>query len=240
MEDGEDRDDPPWTGRLRELLLPAMRDLLERSGIEGSGAYNYYDSRIRRGQVFLEYEIALARKLLSCGLDIRRVDEVGSGFGQMMFLLGWNGFKTVGFEVNPLRGRTATALHGMLERVEPALTGNVRLIRAEFPLRFGPRPEPGSMVLTTNLVASCSRPKQLAVLRAMRRYPFVLSDVQRFFDYRPELDQEPEALALFSEAGLRDPELFLDLGAGGRYYLFANPAPRATALMSALRRCLPA
>jgi hypothetical protein len=236
MGDGEENDDLPQADRLRGLLLPAMRDLLERSGIEGSGAYNYYDVRVRKGQVFLEYEIALARKLLSCGLDIRRVDEIGSGFGQLMFLLGWNGFKAIGFEVNPLRGRTAATLHAMLQRVEPALTGNVRLIRAEFPVRFGPRPRPGAMVLTTNLVASCSRAKQLAVLRAMRRYPFVLSDVQRFFDYRPERHQEPEALALFAEAGLRNPELFLDLGLSGRYYLFANHAPRGFGLLSALWR----
>jgi hypothetical protein len=236
MGDGEDRGDPPWADRLRAILLPAMRELLERSGTEGSGAYNYYESRIREGQVFLEYEIALARRLLSCGLGIHRVDEVGSGFGQLMFLLGWNGLKTVGFEVNRLRSRSAATLHAMLRRVEPALTANVRLVRAEFPVRFGLRPQPGSMVLTTNLVASCSRSKQLAVLRAMRRYPFVLSDVQRFFDYRTKRDQEPEVLALFAEAGLRDPELFLDLGAGGRYYLFANPERRGFALMSALRR----
>lgn len=55
-----------------------MRDPLERSGVEGSGAYNYYDSRVRKGQVSLEYEIVLARELLSCGLDVRRVDEIGS------------------------------------------------------------------------------------------------------------------------------------------------------------------
>ncbi|MBY0321029.1 MAG: hypothetical protein K2X72_20070 [Reyranella sp.] len=236
MGDSDERGDPPQADRLHELLLPAMRELLERSGVEGSGAYNYYDTRVRQGLVFLEYEIALARKLLSCGLGIRRVDEVGSGFGQLMFLLGWNGFKTIGFEINPLRGDTAATLHGMLQRAEPALTGNVRLIQAEFPVRFGPWPRAGSMVLTTNLVATCSRAKQLAVLRAMRRYPFVLSDVQRFFDYRPERHQESEALALFAEAGLRDPELFLDLGAGGRYYLFANPVRRGFGLLSALWR----
>jgi hypothetical protein len=154
----------------------------------------------------------------------------------LVFLLGWNGFKTIGFEVNPLRGRTATTLHGVLQRVEPTLTGNVRLIRAEFPVRFGPRPQPGSMVLTTNLVASLSRSRQLAVLRAMRCYPFVLSDVQRFFDHRPERHQEPEALALFAEAGMHNPELFLDLGAGGRYYLFSNPVRRGFGLLSALWR----
>lgn len=239
MGDAEDGDDPPWTGRLRELLLPAMRDLLERSGIEGSGAFNYYDSRIRRGQVFLEYEIALARKLMACGLDIDRVDEVGSGFGQLVFLLGWNGFKTVGFEVNPARGRTAVALRGVLERAEPALTRNVRLIRAQFPVLAAPPPGARTMVLTTNLVASLSRPGQLSVLRAFRRYPFVLSDVQRFFDHRPEPDQEPEALALFAEAGFRKPELFLDLGAGGRYYLFVNSAVRGAGMLPALRRVLP-
>lgn len=198
MGDAEHGEYPPWTDRLRGLLLPAVRALLAQSGIEGSGVYTYCDSRIRQGQVFLEYEIALARKLLSCGLGIRRADEVGSGFGQLMFLLGWNGF----------------------------------------PVRFGPRPS--SVVLTTNLVATCSRSRQFAVLWAMRRYSCVLSDVQRLLDDRREREEEPEALALLAETGLRDLEPFLDLGAGGRYCLFTNPGRRGLGLASALRRRWPA
>jgi hypothetical protein len=52
MGDSDERGDPPQADRLHELLLPAMRDLLEQSDIEGSGAYNYYDMRLRRGEGF--------------------------------------------------------------------------------------------------------------------------------------------------------------------------------------------
>ena len=56
----------------------------------------------------------------------------------------------------------------------------------------------------------------------MRKYPFVLVDVQRFYEVRLEPDQELEGLAIFAEAGFGEPELFLDLGRSGRYYLYSN------------------
>lgn len=236
MGGGEDQLEPPWTGRLHELLLPAMRQRIEQLGIEQSGALNYYDVRVRRGRVFLDYELALVHRLLACGLDIRRIDEIGCGWGQLVFLLGWNGFKTVGFESNQPRFKGATALQEVLFRADAALARNTRLINVDFPGRGRPQPEPGSMVVTTNLVYRRSRRRQLDTLAAMRRYRFVLSDIQRFFDYRQDLGQEPEALALFAEAGMHNPELFLDLGAGGRYYLFTNPEAPGSGLLAALRR----
>lgn len=236
MGEADHDNEPPWTDRLRELLLPVVRHRIERLGRDATGAYNFYDMRVKRGDIFLGYEIALVHKLLTCGLDIRRIDEIGSGFGQLMFLLGWNGFKTVGYESDRPRARTAKVLWDILNLAEPELSRNVRLFDTEFPSRRLPAPEPGTLVVTTNLVATRSEPRQLAVLEAMRRYPFVVSDVQRFFEYRSDTAQEPEALALFSRAGLRDPQLFLDLGPGGRYYLFTNAGTHDAGLLSAVRR----
>lgn len=213
---------PPWADRLRELLLPVLRHQIERSGMDQTGAYNFYGVRVRTGQIFMDYEIELTRKLLACNLGIRQVHEIGCGFGQLMFLLGWNGFQTVGFEADRLRGRTAQLLRTILNLVDPALTDNVQVLEMEFPSdALGP-PEPQSLVLTTNLVATCSVPQQLATLAEMKKYPYVLTDVQRFFDHRPNRADESAALALFAQAGYATPELFLDLNASGRYYLFRN------------------
>ena len=74
-----------WADRLAAILLPAMQERIEQDGAEGSGAHNFYVQRVARGKVFLEYEIALTEKLLSCGLDITHIHEVGCGFGQLVF-----------------------------------------------------------------------------------------------------------------------------------------------------------
>jgi SAM-dependent methyltransferase len=208
-----------WQDRLTAILLPAMQHAIEQRGIDASGAYNFYARRVEQQKVFLEYEVALAQRLLSCELGITQVHEVGCGYGQLVFLLGWNGFQAVGFELDQARGEAARALWGILKLVDPELSRNITLVTEAFPSDKAP-PVPASLVLTTNLVAQATPQEQLAVARAMRRYRYALVDVQRFFEYRPEIEREPEALALFTEAGFAPPQLFLDLGAGGRYYLF--------------------
>ena len=184
-------------------------------------------------------EKSLTEKLLSCGLDIKHVHEVGCGFGQLVFLLGWNGFQAVGFEANPNRARTALMLQTVLNRVDADLTRNVTILSKAFPSRRPRLPEADAMVLTTNLVSSASAAERRALVRGMRRYQFVVIDVQRFFDLRIEPDSEHETLALFAEAGFASPQLFLDLGQGGRYYLFEGPQlapPKYGWLRSLMRR----
>ncbi|MDP1964218.1 MAG: hypothetical protein Q8K93_18695 [Reyranella sp.] len=212
----------PWAARLDELLVPVLRHRIERSGIQDSGAYNFYDMRLKGSSFFSDYELALARKFLSSSLGVREIHEIGSGFGQLMFLLGWNGFKTVGFEADRARAQTARDLKAIMDVVDPTLTANVQLLEAEFPSPEAPMPAAHSLILTTNLVATRTLPQQLAILKEMRKYPFVLTDVQRFFKVRLEPAEQQATFALFAEAGFEEPEVFLDLGAGGRYYLFRN------------------
>ncbi len=212
----------PWAARLHDLLIPVLRHRLERSGIEASGAYNFYNVRVQNGEIFANYELALCRALLSYSSKIRQVHEIGCGFGQLMFLLGWNGFKSVGFESDRARAKTARDLKAILDLIDPEFTGNVQLLEAEFPATAAPRPDAYSLLLTTNLVATRTLPQQLAILGEMRKYPYVLADIQRFFELRMDVADQQKTLDLFAQAGFKEPELFLDLGASGRYYLFTN------------------
>src|SRR6516165_2045518 len=179
-----------WADRLAAILLPAMQERIEQDGAEGSGAHNFYVQRVARGKVFLEYEIALTEKLLSCGLDITHIHEVGCGFGQLVFLLGWNGFQTVGFEANPDRARTARRLQTILSLIDAGRTRNVTILSKAFPSRRPRLPEAGAMVVTTNLVTSATVAERRALVRGMGRYRFVVIDAQRFFDLRTEPDSE--------------------------------------------------
>jgi SAM-dependent methyltransferase len=201
-----------------------LQHRIERFGGDTTGAYDFYSARVQQGDIFSRYEIALVQRLLTSKLHIRSVHEIGCGFGQLVFLLGWNGFKATGFEADRKRAKSARDLHSILSLVDPELMENVDLLEGEFPTRDARQPDAHTLVLTTNLVATRSRSQQLAVLQAMRRYSFVLSDVQRFFDLKPDIADESSVLALFAEAGLTDGKLFLDMGSGGRYYFFSNPS----------------
>lgn len=211
-----------WADRLQQLLVPVLLHKIERHGTEATGAYNFYKSRLDRGLLFLNYELAIARKLLASPLGITRVDEIGSGFGQLPFLLGWNGIQAIGFESDQARARTARCLRGILELADPELTKPIVLSEDEFPSPSALAPGPHSLILTTNLVATRSPDQQATIVRGMRQYSFALVDVQRLFEKREGEAAQKAALALFSEAGFPEPELFIDLGDSGRYYLFDN------------------
>ena len=221
--------EPCWSTRLAELLLPVLRHLMEREGIAKSGAYNFYEHRIRNGMLFASYELALSRKLLDWQPKLSQVCEIGSGFGQLVFLLGWHGLPAVGFEADGARAHTADRLLQILKLVEPDLSADLELIAGEFPRsraagglrwRRALPVQAGSLILTTNIVATRTREQQLAVIAAMKEFDYILVDIQRFFDLCPETEQERGRLALFEQAGLIQPQLFLDLGRGGKYYLF--------------------
>lgn len=222
-----ERERPPrgelrWAERLRELLVPVLRHRIERFGIEKTGAYNFYNVRLQKGELFSDYEIALARKLMSCELKLDCIHEIGSGYGQLVFLLGWNGFETLGFEFDRPRAQLARDLRQILALTDPQRTDNIQLFEGLFPSRDVSPPEPNSLILTTNLVTTLTDAQQIAIIEAMRQYSYVLVDIQRLFEKRVDEGAQQAALVLFSKAGFNDPELFLDLGASGRYYLFTN------------------
>jgi len=224
--------------RLAAILLPAMQQRIEQDGADGSGAYNFYVQRVAQGKVFLEYEIALAEKLLSCGLDIKHIHEIGCGFGQLVFLLGWNGFQAVGFESNPNRARTAQWLQTVLNQVDTDLTRNTTILSQTFPSRRPSLPQADAMVVATNLVISATAAERRALIRGMCRYRFVVIDAQRFVDLRTEPESEHETLAHFAKAGFAPPRPFLDLGQGGKFYLFEGPVPPKYGWLGSLGRRL--
>ena len=209
-----------WADTLDRLLVPGLQHRIAKHGSARTGAYNFYAARLEQGVLLQDYEIAVARALLERRMGITHIDEVGSGFGELVFLLAWNGFRVRGFEADLLRAQAARRLRRVLELADPELTRRAQLVEENFPSSSAPPPRARSLLLTTNLVATRSPEQQAEIVRAMREYSFALVDIQRLFDKRDDAAAIAEGLALFEEAGFAAPELFLDLGQNGRYLLF--------------------
>lgn len=210
-----------WAERIDQLLVPVLRHQLERYGATHTGAYDFYKSRISRGELLQHYELAVAQELLLHRRGITQVDEIGSGYGQLVFLLGWNGFLSRGFEADSARAAMARRLRTMLALADPELTDRIELIEESFPSSVAP-PGSNSLVITTNIIATRTPAQQMTIIEAMQQYSFALVDIQRFFEPRGDEASQRRGLSMFLDAGFTNPELFLDLDQSGLYYLFTG------------------
>lgn len=206
---------------LSRLLLPPLKHQADRFGASQTGLYDFYRSRLAGDVLLQRYEVAVATELVARRELVTYVDEVGSGLGQLVFLLGWNGFRARGIEADVTRASMARRLRKILEMTDPELTSNIDLLEADFPGDIEP-PGTGSLVLCTNLVVSRTPAQQMEIVRAMRRYNYAVVDVQRLFVQRNDAESQAAALALFADAGFGAPQPFLDLGSSGRYVMFTN------------------
>jgi len=206
---------------LNQLLLPPLKHQVEKFGDRQTGIYDFYRGRLATNTLLQHYEVAVATRLVARRDLITHIDEVGSGLGQLVFLLGWNGFQARGIEADVARASMARRLRKILEMTDPELTSHIDLLEADFPGDIAPLGGK-SLVLCTNLVVSRTPEQQAEIIRAMRRYVYAIVDIQRLFVHRNDAESQAAALALFADAGFGSPQLFLDLGTSGRYMLFEN------------------
>ena len=209
---------------LDALLLPLALQRLALYGEHESGAYNFYARRLESGSLFAGYEIALAEKLLERRFPVREIHEIGPGFGQLPMLLAVNGLPATGIEGDSRRYATAATLLDEMRRAFPA-AAPCRMLHGSFPLpRPAAPPARDALALTTNLIFTTTPAQQNLFVAALRRYPFVIADVDRLFEPRRTADERAAAFALFASNGFGPPEPFLDLGEDGRYFLFRPPS----------------
>ena len=203
---------------LTELLLPALRRRMDELGVDASGAYNFYERRLRENRIFSEYEVRLVRNLVEQLGPIDQIHEIGCGWGQLVFLLAWCGYDTVGFEIDARRFHGGEFLRQALMEID-----RDRVIRAKLRNEFFPpldRPSGiRNLVISTNLVVDDPHLVEEQIVWALRRYHYAILDVDRFCRLRQPYERQ-ELIALVEQAGLRSAGLFCDAGASGQYYLF--------------------
>lgn len=203
---------------LTDLLLPLARDRIELLGVDASGAFEFYRSRIASGRIFSDYEVRLVRSIVDSRLPIEEIHEIGCGWGQLVFLLAWNGYNTTGFEIDIKRYAGAEYLRRVLSEIDGERARRATVYNEFFPpLR---RPDPTcSLVVSTNIVIGNPQFVEDQILRGLRRYRYAIIDIDRFCCER-NADQRPSFLARVEQAGLKNLGLFCDAGNEGQYYLF--------------------
>ncbi len=204
---------------LDAVAAPVGLQRLEALGVEGSGAYEYYAVRLRRGTIFSPYELHLARALSAWPAAPRVVHEVGGGFGGLSILLAALGFKATCLELDVRRFGGAMALVEGLGEAFPEVRDNCRMINARFPLAPGELPCAGAMAVITNLVFTTTAEAKAAIIAALRPYPCAIIDIDRFLVQCRSLRERAARLEEFEAAGLVG-EPFLDLGVNACLYRF--------------------
>ena len=204
---------------LDAVAAPLGLERLETLGLDGSGAYEYYAVRLRRGTIFSPYELDLARALLAWPAAPRVIHEIGGGFGGLSILLATLGFKAICLELDAKRFGGASALVEGLREVFPELRENCRMINARFPMAPGELPVAGAMAVTTNLVFTTTAEAKAEIIAALRPYPWAIVDVDRFLVQCRSYQERAARLEEFEAAGLVG-EPFLDLGVNACLYRF--------------------
>ena len=206
---------------LDAVAAPLGLERLETLGLDGSGAYEYYAVRLRRGTIFSPYELDLARALSAWPAAPRVVHEIGGGFGGLSILLAALGFKATSLELDAKRFGGASALVEGLREAFPELRDNCRMINARFPMAPGELPAAGAMAVITNLVFTTTAEAKAGIIAALRPYPYAVIDIDRFLVQCRSPEERAARLAEFEAAGLVG-EPFLDLGVNACLYRFTG------------------
>lgn len=214
-----DADPASW---LTRLLLPIMHYRVALLGVEGSGAYEFYRTRLASGRVFGDYELRLVDAIIARQLPVDEVHEIGCGWGQLVLLLAWRGYRATGFEIDRSRFAGALCLHEVLGRIDETRASRAMLRHEFFPPLDRADPE-RSLVIATNIVTENPRFVEDQILWGLRRYRYALIDVDRFCALRRPEDH-PAFLARLERSGLRNLGLLCDAGQEGHFYLFETVA----------------
>jgi hypothetical protein len=119
--------------RINDLAVPVGQKRLVELGENESGAYNFYKVRLERGQLFADYEIALADALVRTLGESRSIHEIGGGYGTFSWLMAGMGFDVVCLELDPRRLDGGVALWQAIAAGWPDIAGSVHFINDRWP-----------------------------------------------------------------------------------------------------------
>ncbi len=168
-----------------------VREWLGSDPARTRSAGNYYVTRLERGRLFVDSELAIVEYGRGRFPRDARFFELGFGFGELSLLLALSGFRATGFESDAGRHAGATALAAALAQRGVDI-GSLSLVEGSFPdaLRLAAFDEDGETVfVSTNVTSSQVMEKIDYVYRSLRLFDHLIIDLSRFGEVRNEESQ---------------------------------------------------
>ena len=154
-------------------------------------AGDYYTTRLKRGRLFVDSELAIAKYGRERFPREVHFFELGFGFGELSLLLALSGFRATGFESEIGRHAGATALAAALAQ-RGIDVGGLSLVLGAFPdaLQLATLDKVGETVfVSTNVTSSQVMQKIDHVYRSLRLFDHLIIDLTRFGEVRNEDSQ---------------------------------------------------
>ncbi len=164
---------------VRETSADILRQRIEELGVRESGAYDHYGAMLQQGFPIPHHDLVVMDVVRRIIPDLQSYHEIGSGIGILPFLLAFNGFASVGFECDKRRHETAMAIWRELSSKAKVDDGACRLILGRFPTS-GVDDTTESVAILTDFITTQTPERERAILVGLRRYRYVLIDLQRF------------------------------------------------------------
>ncbi len=190
----------PQMARVGETLLRVIARRLPM-GLKESGAQNYYARRVRQGFAFERYTTAISAAVVNERPNYELMVDVGSGMGELPFLLAVEGFRTLAIERNALRFAALTDFHSELAKLFPEFAARAQIHRGDFPCPVVGLIPDHSLLTATSLVATTTPEQERRIMTALLEYRALIVDVAQLVHYRPNPEEWPTVERYFKDAG---------------------------------------
>lgn len=180
---------------LDGYLFRLLQEIAGARGLEASGLYGYYGTRIEQKiGGLIEYEERLAQYLLASFRN-RRVVHAGIGIGTLTCALACNGMTVAGIESIAQRIETARQIRAAIVEIWPEVGDRYQIIEGFYPeaLAGSAWLDSNAILVFTNVGAGWNDAALNAVIQSMPKFEQVFLDLRLFGSVR-ETDKDRAVL----------------------------------------------
>lgn len=210
---------------LDGYLFRLLQEIIADRGVEDSGFFEYYSSRLKEKiGGLMEYEERLARYLLA-NFRNRHVVHAGTGIGTFPCALACSGMTVTAIEHYRPRVASARRIRAAIVDIWPEVGPRYDIIEGFYPGALSlKRHRPDTILVFTNVASNWNAEQQTAIIQSMQGFGAVILDLRLFGRVRGE-DTERTSLfdriAATAQSAERLPNVASHLDAHFARFVFA-------------------